>query len=120
MDFPGAERRVHTRSHVLVTRAKIGDERKYFFGYARDVSRSGVFVKIAIPKNPGEEFQVEFTLPGADFTIKCRAQVMWSRGVSDTDIKEPGMGMRFIDLDPLIQDKIEEWVQRQREQQEEE
>lgn len=120
MDFPGAERRVHTRSHVLVTRAKIGDERKYFFGYARDVSRSGVFVKIATPKSPGEVFQVEFTLPRADFTIKCMAEVVWSRGFSDAENKEPGMGLRFIDLDPLIQDKIDEWVQKERKQQEEE
>ncbi|MGC2425207.1 MAG: PilZ domain-containing protein [Nitrospirota bacterium] len=120
MDFPGAERRVDTRSHVLVTRAKIGDERKYFFGYARDVSRSGVFVKIVTPKSPGEVFQVEFTLPRADFTIKCNAEVVWSRSFPDADNKEPGMGMRFIDLDPLIQDKIDEWVQREREQLEEE
>ena len=119
MDFPGAERRVHTRSHVLVTRAKIGDERKYFFGYARDVSRSGVFVKIVTPKNPGEVFRVEFTLPRADFTIKCMAEVVWSRSSPDAH-KEPGMGMRFIDLDPLMQDKIDEWVQKEREQQEEE
>jgi uncharacterized protein (TIGR02266 family) len=113
LNFPGSERRVHTRSHVLVTRAKIGDERKYFFGYARDVSRSGMFVKIVTPKSPGEEFDVEFTLPRADFTIKCRAQVVWSRSFPDANNREPGMGLRFVDLDPLIQDKIEEWVQRE-------
>ncbi len=120
MDFPGAERRADTRNHVLVTRTKVGDGRKYFFGYARDVSRAGVFIKTVTPRNPGDEFEIEFTLPRADFKIKCRAQVVWSRKFSEAGKKDPGMGLKFLDLDPFIQDKIDEWVQKERAAEEEE
>ena len=67
------------------------------------------------PKDVGETFNIEFTIPKAEIAVKCRCVVIWNRMYSKTSRHEPGMGLRFEDLDYAVSDKIEAWVIEQQE-----
>jgi len=98
----------------------MGDERRYFFGYARNISHTGVFIETISPRDVGEEFSIEFTIPGTEILIKCKAQVVWNRRFSEKGPYEPGMGLQFVDLDPEVAGRIKDWVKKELEAQAEE
>lgn len=104
-------KRAYLRGPLIVTQAKMGDERKYFFGYAKNISRAGIFVNTLTPRKVGEEFNLELSVPKSDIIIKCRCRVVWNRRFSDSRAdQEPGMGIMFLDLDPDIADRIDSWI----------
>jgi uncharacterized protein (TIGR02266 family) len=115
-----SNKRATLRGPLIVTQAKMGDDRKYFFGYAKNISSSGIFVNTLTPKAIGEEFSLELSVPKSDIIIKCRCRVIWSRRFSEADGKDPGMGIQFLDLDPDMADRIDGWVISQHNPQEEE
>lgn len=110
MDELPYDRRTNLRGTILVTQVKMGDERRYFFGYAKNVSRSGIYIQTVSPKNIGDMFDIEFTIPKTDIFVKCTCEVIWSRPYSKSSNGEPGMGLNFVDLDPTVANKIEGWV----------
>ena len=104
-------KRVAPRYPILVTRAKVeGDDKRYFFGYAGDISRAGMFIASVNPKPVGEEFNIEFTIPRTDITVRCVCRVVWNRKYSASAKLQPGMGIMFIDLPPETADMIDTWV----------
>jgi uncharacterized protein (TIGR02266 family) len=112
--YTPSEKRANLRSPLIVMQAKMGDGRQYFFGYAKNISRAGVFIQTVNPKALGEEFNIEFTLPKTTNPVKCRCKVVWSRKYSASNFSiEPGMGLEFIDIDPLDADTIDSWVRSQ-------
>jgi uncharacterized protein (TIGR02266 family) len=113
LEYPPSDRRTDLRQPILVTQVKMGDERKYFFGYAINISRSGIFIQTVSPKDVGCEFSIEFTIPKTDITVKCGCRVIWSRKYSKSGKHEPGMGLEFTDLDPAVAGRIEEWIIKQ-------
>lgn len=110
MPEPTASSRAHLRVPILVTQVKMGDDRRYFFGYAKNVSRSGIFIQTISPKDVGEEFSVEFIIPKADLTIKCKCKVIWNRRFSEAGKYEPGMGLKFEDIDPDLLARLDDWI----------
>ena len=107
----GANRRTNLRSVILVTQVKMGDERKYFFGYAKNISRAGIFIQTVTPKAIGDEFMIDFSIPKAGIDVRCRCRVVWNRTFSQSSTwLEPGMGLAFLDLDPETSEKINRWV----------
>jgi Tfp pilus assembly protein PilZ len=67
-------------------------------------------VNTITPKDVGEEFNIEFEIPKTDIRIICRARVIWNRRFSQKGANEPGMGLKFVDLDPDTAAKVEDWV----------
>ncbi|MBI5286416.1 MAG: TIGR02266 family protein [Deltaproteobacteria bacterium] len=104
------DKRKHLRNYLLVLRVKGGDEGKTFFGYARNISKGGMFIASVNPKNVGEEFTVEFTLPKEERPIRCRCVVVWCRSYKPKSPYEPGMGIKFLDLDGETSSYIDRWV----------
>ncbi len=105
------DRRMALRSQLLVLRAESADK-KFLFGYAKMISRSGMFISTVNPKKVDEEFDIAFMLPDEVTEVKCRCRVMWTREYSPRLELEPGMGLKFVDLDEKIEKKIEEWVRK--------
>ena len=100
-----------TRALLIVERIPCGDGRKTLFGYAKNISRGGLFIATVKPREPGEEFMLELTLPKSPrHTIRCLCKVVWKRHFQRKSSNEPGMGLRFIDLDDADGNKIDEWV----------
>ena len=105
-------RRKDLRSQLLVLKVKGEDERGVFFGYAKTIGRGGMFISSINPRGVGEKFEIIFTPPGYRKKARCRCEVVWRRGFDPTYKCEPGMGIKFLDLEDVVAEKIDEWVRR--------
>lgn len=102
------------RSPLIVEKIPCGDGYKTLFGYAKNVSRGGLFISTVKPREPGEEFLIELTLPTKpQHIIRCQCQVVWKRHFIRKEKNEPGMGLRFVGLADEDGDKIDAWVTEQ-------
>lgn len=103
-----------TRAPLIVEKIPCGDGRKTLFGYAKNISCGGLFIATVKPREPGEEFTIELTLPtNPRHTLRSRCVVVWKRLFQRKDPNEPGMGLRFLDLEAADREKIDEWVKEQ-------
>lgn len=106
-----AHQRKSLRAPLIVLRVKLDDGRKSFFGYAKNISRSGLFIATVNPRDPGEQFQVELTLPAPiSHNVQCTCEVVWKRLYSKGSPYEPGMGLRFLELPDAMADALDSWV----------
>jgi len=92
------ERRRHLRAPILVKRVTVGGKGNVFFGYAADISASGMFIGTVNPRRPGDKFTIRFTLPGATAEITVTAEVIWVREHDAKGQFQPGMGIKFLDI----------------------
>ena len=105
------DRRRALRSPLIVLQVKIENGRKTFFGYAKNLSRGGMFIATVNPQETGGRFRVEFILPDAGQTlVDCSCEVVWKRLFTRKDKREPGMGLRFLDLPGEVGVAIDRWV----------
>ncbi|PLX98198.1 MAG: pilus assembly protein PilZ [Desulfuromonas sp.] len=104
-------KRKNLRAPILTLRVKLDDGQKVFFGYAKNISASGMFIASVNPKDPGQVYQVEIPLPAPIYkTIQCTCEVIWNRHYDRKCQHEPGMGLQFIDLTADVADDIDRWV----------
>lgn len=109
-----ADQRGSLRSPLIVLKVKVDEGKTCFFGYAKNISRSGMFIATANPREPGSRFQVEIPLPPPlNRTVRCACEVVWQRQFSKKSSHEPGMGLRFLDLPDDTADAIHDWVKSQ-------
>lgn len=102
--------RKELRVPLLITKVKAEQGGKFFFGYAKSISKTGLFIQSANPKDVGEKFRIEFALPKDMGTISCTAEVVWKRDYHPYDEFEPGMGLKFVDIEEEMAIKIDKWV----------
>lgn len=109
-----ANQRKSLRSPLLVLKVKVDDGRKFFFGYAKNISRGGMFITTSNPKEKGSRFQVEIPLPAPlNLIVRCTCEVVWQRQFRKKSEHEPGMGLKFIDLPEEFSAAIDSWVKSQ-------
>jgi len=100
-----------TRAPLIVEKIPCGDGQKTLFGYAKNISRGGLFIATVKPRELGEQFMIELTLPtNPRHTFRCLCEVVWKRHFRRKSSFEPGMGLRFVDLDNADGEKIDKWV----------
>lgn len=104
------DRRKHLRNPLLVLKVTDPHERKTLFGYAKDISRGGLFITSINPREPGERFWIRFEIPSAGLKVECECEVMWNRKYKAKVKKEAGYGVRFIDLPKSLASAINEWI----------
>lgn len=104
-----ASKRKTLRIPILIKKVKVEQNGKVFFGYAKNISKRGLFIQSINPKDEGERFTIEFDLPDDNETFSCMAKVIWKRGYMPKARYEPGMGLEFIDLSKDLRDKLEAW-----------
>lgn len=101
------------RVPLIVEKLPCGDGRKTFFGYARNISCGGLFIATVNPREPGEQFDLQVTLPAAaQLILRCRCEVVWKRHFVQGGKLEPGMGLRFLDLPAESAQALEAWLDR--------
>lgn len=105
-----ADRRKNLRKQIIVLKVKGIDSNGSFFGYAKTLSRGGMFITTVAPKNAGEEFEISFTLTGDPLPVRGVCKVVWRRDYDPKLKQEPGMGVKFVDLDVNMAARIEQWV----------
>ena len=92
------ERRVSVRHPILIRQVRVETEREVFFGYATNISSSGIHVQTVNPRSPGLKVRLRFNLPGDQGTIDCFGEVAWSREYDSRTCRQPGMGVKFVDI----------------------
>lgn len=104
-------KRKNLRSPILTLRVRLDDGQKVFFGYAKNISATGMFIASVNPKDPGDTYQVEIPLPAPIHkTIMCTCEVIWKRQFEKKSPYEPGMGLRFVDIQGDVAHDIDRWV----------
>lgn len=99
------------RAPLIVQKIKIEDGQKVFFGYSKNISRTGMFIASINPLDPGTQVDVEIPLPSdQDKKVRCRCEVIWKRLFSKKSIYEPGMGLKFIDIPEDLAEELDRWV----------
>lgn len=111
---PQANQRKTLRSPLIVLKVKVDDGNKSLFGYAKNISRGGVFIATVNPREPGSRFMVEISFPApVSRTVQCHGEVVWERRFSKKSPYEPGMGLRFLDMPEETAEAIDLWVKKQ-------
>jgi uncharacterized protein (TIGR02266 family) len=105
-DNPGSERRESPRIPVEMW-VEESTERELYFQRSANLSTGGIFLENTIPHPKGTVVNLQFTLPGDTQPVKVRGEIV-NAAASD----ELGMGIKFIDVDPDVQRRISEFVQR--------
>ncbi len=106
------ERRKDFRNLIIT---KVRGTGNVFFGYAKTISKNGMFIATARPRKIGEENRVFFTLPGEDWSVECVCRVAWVKDYDPARSREPGMGVEFVNIEDGMEKKISDWVERQEE-----
>lgn len=102
--------RKYLRDPIIVFKIREETDREYFFGYAKNISRGGLFIASINPRPPGETFHITFQIPGTEIKVDCQCEVVWTRPY-DSKIKlDPGYGIRFLDLPEETAKAIDYWV----------
>ena len=82
----------------------------FVFEFVKNISSDGLFISTINPLPQGEIFTVEFFLNMIKVHIRCQVEVMWSRKEEPGTNSEPGMGVRFLDLEKGIKKRIDNWI----------
>lgn len=101
------ERRESTRYDVrLDVNYRHGDN--YLFSMTSDASDLGIFLVSEDPLPVGSTLELEFNAPSSREPIRVAGTVTWvEHGATG---KEPGMGIKFIDLTPNVQARIKSLI----------
>ena len=107
---PGDQRK-NLRVELIVEKITDHQQVRTLFGYASNISRSGMFIHTENPKEPGAQFEVAFNLPEpVNKRVSCHCEVVWRRMHQPKDKRPAGMGLRFLDLPKKVALAIETWV----------
>ena len=79
-----------------------------YFQQAGNLSVGGVFFERTIPHPIGTKLKLRFSLPGSENLIETVGEV-----VSNPGDEEIGAGIKFVDLDPVEEKLIREYVESQ-------
>ncbi len=113
---PTADARKYLRSPLLILKVRLEDSSKAFFGYAKNISRSGMFISTVNPREPGHLFPVEIPFPPPlNRRVTCNCEVVWRRLYDRASPYEPGMGLKFLDLPAEDAEAVEAWILSQQE-----
>jgi len=93
-DFNGADRRKHPRKEVWIEihYQHLDD---FFYDYAINLSRGGMFIKTAKPIAIGTEIKLRFTIPGHKEVIETRGKIVRVVKPDHGPGHAPGMGIEF-------------------------
>ncbi|MBN1958871.1 MAG: PilZ domain-containing protein [Desulfuromonadales bacterium] len=108
---PVADLRTNLRAPLIIQKVHLGHVRPAFFGYSKNISKSGMFIATTNPIEPGERIEIEFQLPPPlTGSARCLCEVVWKRPFGSHLPFEPGIGMKFIDMPEDISERIDAWI----------
>jgi uncharacterized protein (TIGR02266 family) len=106
-----ADTRKDRRAPVsLKVRFKSATVDEFVEQYAMDISRGGIFIKSKSPMPIGTLLKFEFQLKDESRLIHGVGRVVWKRDGDGGVDKPPGMGIKFIKMDPQSRSLVEQIV----------
>lgn len=104
------DRRNDLREPIIVFKIVEDNHQQHLFGYAKNISRSGLFIASINPREPGEQFYITFQIPKTGIRVRCQCEVVWTRRYKQGNKLEPGYGIRFLNLSEDIASAINNWI----------
>jgi type IV pilus assembly protein PilZ len=102
-------RQEHPRLEVEIE-VQYRTAQEFLSAYSRNLSGGGIFVWTPEPLPPNHAVHLRFSLPGIADCFEVSGVVVWSNPGSSRSFLPPGMGVRFVDLDPRSRELINEFV----------
>jgi type IV pilus assembly protein PilZ len=91
-------------------------EDNYLFAYITDISATGIFVRTTTPEEPGTHLNLRFSPEGrgGEGEVEVEGEVIWVNPYrpGSPDNLNPGMGIRFVDLDDEVKVELLELIRR--------
>lgn len=109
---PGADqerRRAHVRYAVELD-ISINSEHNFYAGLVENFSAGGVFIATHLVKPVGEHLELVIHLPEGEQPIRLVGEVRWVREYHEGSNVPPGMGVRFVELDPTAEEQINSFL----------
>ena len=76
--------------------------------YSVNISEGGMAVSTFVPLSPGEEVQVQFTLPGHKAPFLAESRICW--------LKTGRLGVRFVSISHEHKSELQDWLSRKLEE----
>jgi uncharacterized protein (TIGR02266 family) len=102
------DRRVERRIPVRFEVDYRADE-TFLYAQARDLSTMGIFLRTDPPAPIGKIIELRFRAIGREGDLIVNGEVMWRK--TDHDGGQPGMGVRFVDVDAITRTRIIDLVE---------
>jgi len=106
---------ISRRKHVRVeTRIRVKFESKEALveEYIHNISHGGIFIQTGKPKPAGDKISIILIHPDTEQEILLRGEVV--RVITEEEARmnnvQPGMGIRFYELDPYVKSQIDEFI----------
>ena len=103
------QRRENPRDGVELD-VSLGSEHNFYAGFIENMSSGGVFVATHMIKPVGESLEISIHLPDRDILVRGVGEVRWIREYSEQSNVPPGMGVRFVHLEPGSLEAIEAFL----------
>jgi len=103
------QRRIAPRYKVELD-VSLGSDHNFYVGFVENMSEGGVFIATHMLKAVGEVLEITVHLPNSEAVVKGLGQVRWIREYSERSNVPPGMGLRFIRLDPGCKEAIDQFL----------
>ncbi len=107
-DSQAARRREYQRFGVDLD-VSLGSEHNFYSGFAENLSAGGVFVATHQLRPVGEKVEICIHLPDGT-EVRAVGEVRWVRTFNVESDMPPGMGLRFLSLDPNANAGIERFL----------
>jgi len=108
------DRRKHPRSSIRL-KVKFPDLTTLLENYAKDISQGGIFIPTTDPKPVGVIITLTLIHPESHEEVEIQGEVV--RVVSEKEAREqkakklvPGMGIKFINVEPSVQMALERFL----------
>lgn len=105
----GAERRQHERYDTELS-VDYGSGENFLFSYIANISEMGIFIRSDDPCAVGTRLQLRFAIEGGA-PLELRGEVVWINPLrADGENLNPGMGVRFVELDAEQRERVVDLV----------
>ena len=113
MDGEMTEKREHIRAPIEL-KVEYKKLNTFFADYTKNISKGGTFIKTERPLPVGTEFLFRLVIPRLEQPFEIRGVVVWvneSGKLAHPEVKELGMGIRFVYRDDDHRSEFEDMVE---------
>ncbi len=118
MSGNGSEKREHIRAPIEL-KVEYKKMNTFFADYTKNISKGGTFIKTEKPLSLGTEFLFRLFIPRIETPVEIRGVVVWINEkdhIAHPEVKEMGMGIRFVyrdekqrkDFEGMVEELMEE------------
>jgi uncharacterized protein (TIGR02266 family) len=99
----------------VVVQVDFFSDHNFWSGLTMNMSEGGLFLATYDAVRIGTQIVLKIVLPFEKEPIVTRARVRWRRETEESDDVPPGVGLQFVDIDPISLAKIRRFVSAVRE-----